>query len=480
MKKNEIFERYIKAAYNFYNGKPVLMSDEDYDNLEKEVLKEYPDFNVRTYITMHQQGVSMEHHANFIPYTKSVDPSLTWEVLNDYGYVSPKYDGTSLVLYFREGECYQIITRADDKVGKNQYDKLIDKVNSLLFDIDPTITEVFCEAVTNLKWGDRSKANGLINSKYLQSEVDEKIELHPYGCSSPDANVRREFMEKYVHRVDKDEMDYIIENGKLENGIPVDGVVSYNIESNSIKMRKIYNNGSAITKITGHKLTYSEKTMTHSAVCKISKVFVDGANLSNVKPGPYGTMKKKGLGLGAEVEIIRAKKVIPKVNKVIKKSDDFSDIFCTGCNGKLDVIGKDLICKNEDCNKMNRTILNRLFKVLDIEIMKELIIAKYGNSYNQIIEGINDWWRSNKNKSKSVNKLKDLTISQLDILFGFPRFDSKKYNEEFNSRVRNEERLELKLKILNSKLSKLQKEHSGILLERIKYIFRLLELVEVI
>ena len=480
MNKDEIFDKYIKAAEAFYNGKTVLMSDEDYDNLEKEVLKDKPDFNVRTYITMHQQGIDMKHHAHFLPYTKSTDKSITWDVLNSYGFITPKYDGSSIVLYFREGKCYQIISRADDKVGKNQYDKLINKVNQLFSDIDPTITEVFCEAITNLKWGDRSKANGLINSKYLQSEVDEKLELMPCECYSPDLNVRIDFMKKYTHLVSKDEMDYIIENGKLENGIPVDGVVAYNPETYTLKMRKIYNNGSAITKITGHTLTYSEKTMTHSAVCKIAKVFVDGANLSNVKPGPYGTMKKKGLGIGAEVEMIRAKKVIPKVNKVITKSNDFSDIHCTCCKGKLDVIGNDLICKNPECNLMNKTVLNRLFKVLGMDSEKELIIAKFGKDYNQIIEGIKDYWNFNGNKSEYEDKIIKMNLSQMDKLFGFPRFDPKKFNDEIKGKIELETKLSMKLKLMSPKLSKLQKEHSNLLLERVKFIFKLLNLEELI
>lgn len=471
--QKKLFDKYIEASEAFYNGFPVKMSDEDYDKLERKVKEFMPDFNVKTYITFHQQGLTLKHHCNFLSYTKSTDEKLTWSKLKEFGdFISPKYDGSSIVAYYRNGKCYQIISRADDKNGKNQFDKLINKLNKTLPEIDPSITEVFLEAVTNLKYGDRSKANGLINSKYMQKEVDEKLELMPCECNSPDSTVRRGFQEKYVHQVSESEMDYIIANGKLEDGTPVDGVVAYNPEENKLKMRKIYCNGSSDSVVTGHEVTFSTKTLTQSVVVKFNSVKVDGATLSNANMGPIATVKKVGLGIGAKVKVIRTKKVIPFIDQIYEKSNDFSDIKCNYCHSDMKKIGTDEICMNPDCARMNNAILRRLYSVIFDE-NPEILLGNLGFKGPTLIDGTFKYIQDENLNIELSNRIRNLDADKIFKLFRFPRYDLKdkknkiKDFDKMNEEIKSCEFLNQKLKIFQKKgkLSKLQVDLSNLTMQ---------------
>lgn len=471
--QKKLFDKYIEASEAFYNGMTIRISDEDYDKLERKVHEFLPEFNVKTYITFHQQGLTLKHHCNFIPYTKSTDEKLNYEKLKEFGsYLSPKYDGSSIVAYFRDGKCYQIISRSDDKKGKNQYDKLKNKVNEIFKDIDHSITEVFMEAVTNLKYGDRSKANGLINSKYMQKEVDEKLQLMPCECNSPDPNVRKEFQDKYVHQVSKSEMDYIIENGKLEDGTPVDGIVAYNPDENKLKMRKIYCNGSSDSIVIGHEISFSTKTLTQSVVIKFNPVKVDGATLSNANMGPIATVRKSGLGIGARVRIIRTKKVIPFIDHIYEKSENFSDIKCNYCHSNMKKIGTDEICMNPDCARMNNAILRRLYSTIFDE-SPEVLLGNLGFKGPTLIDGTFKYIQDENLNTEFSKRIRNLDANGIFKLFRFPRYDFKdkknkiKDFDKMNEEIKSCEFLNQKLKIFqkSGKLSKLQIDLSNLTMQ---------------
>ena len=98
MTNEQLKQEYIKAAEAFYNGELLRMSDREYDELEKKVLAIYPDFDVKAYVTFHQPGLTIEHHAHLPTADKSADEERTWEVLNTYGdFVTTKYDGCFFV-----------------------------------------------------------------------------------------------------------------------------------------------------------------------------------------------------------------------------------------------------------------------------------------------------------------------------------------------------------------------------------------------
>lgn len=469
MTNEQLKKCYIQAAEAFYNGKPLVMSDREYDELEKKVLSIYPDFDIKTYITFHQQGATIQHHAHLPSADKSADESRNWNILNSYGdFVTTKYDGCSIIAYYRDGEPYQIVTRSNDVSGKNQFDKLINKV---LHHVDKDITEIYYEATTNLSVGDRGKANGLINSKYKQEEVDKYLTLNPFGCWSENKDAVRKFMQSFVRLISKEEMQFIIDNGQLPDGTPADGVVSFNVENNSLMIRKIYNNGSAYSKITGHRMTFSDSTLTQSVVCKIEKVFLDGANISNVKMGPINTIKKLGLGLGAEVEVIRTKKVIPYIQRVVKPSNDFSDIKCS-CGHELITVGQDLFCRNPECYLMNKAMTERFCTVLFPEKTFAAITNKNYNN-DKFLSEIKAHIETLEHVDTLKQRIATLGASEVFYLIKIPRFDIDKKIRDivtFERKVKSTDTLKEKIALFLPYCSDLQKELVKLYLERLYFV----------
>lgn len=463
-------ERLVQYANDFYNGRVVKISDQEYDELEKRIKEEDKEFIVLDHVVFDAQGIRVDRTSHFPTIDKSPDGNRTFEVLKNFGdYIAPKYDGANIIAWYRNGKVYKIASSGHNESGISQYEKLKDLV---IDNIDPEITEIYYEAVVHKDKGTRSNANGLINSKYLQNKVNEQLKLMPVGCYSTNREKIVEFMHSYVHYVDEEEFGYIIENGFTKDGYPADGVVALNIDKNVAFARKIYNNGFMDSKITGFEITFSPATLTFSVVCKIVPVKLDGATLSKVKMGPFETIRSLGLGIGAEVQVIRSNKVIPHITKVYKKSNDFSTIVCPFCKHEMKVVNKDLVCTNLDCPVVNRVILRRVVN----NYCDPHLSALLENAGKLTAAGVKECIEELGIKEEVEKKIRESDAETIYKLFQPPRFNWKVNKEEENKRMKEVEEFGEKYKLFRRYLTSTQVNLMDLLYNRLVYLLKSMEL----
>lgn len=88
---------------------------------------------------------------------------------------SPKMDGCSVVVYYKNDKLDYIASRSNDVTGKNKTDYLQYFFPDVILgagDMALTLEEVI-DLKYGFDWNSRQKANGLINSKYKLAEVSK-------------------------------------------------------------------------------------------------------------------------------------------------------------------------------------------------------------------------------------------------------------------------------------------------------------------
>ena len=82
-------------------------------------------------------------------------------------------------------------------------------------------------------------------------------------------------------------------------------------------------------------------------ILEIRPVRLDGAEIRNVTAHTVATLEAKGLGVGAEIEIIRAGEVIPKLERVIQPAPTPMKVSgCPSCGHSLETEGEYKVCPN--------------------------------------------------------------------------------------------------------------------------------------
>ena len=99
-------------------------------------------------------------------------------------------------------------------------------------------------------------------------------------------------------------------------------------------------------------------------VLLVEPVSVSGATIRRVTAHNAGLFEKKGLGPGAEIEIIRSGEVIPKVEDVLVPAPAHLPEACPSCGTALERENDFLICRNEHCPDQVVQTVEHWFKTL--------------------------------------------------------------------------------------------------------------------
>lgn len=99
-------------------------------------------------------------------------------------------------------------------------------------------------------------------------------------------------------------------------------------------------------------------------VLMVSPVSVSGATIRRVTAHNAGFLEKKGLGTGAEIEIIRSGEVIPKVEEVLVPAPAHLPEACPSCGTHLERENDFLLCRNEHCPDQVVQTIEHWFKIL--------------------------------------------------------------------------------------------------------------------
>lgn len=120
----------------------------------------------------------------------------------------------------------------------------------------------------------------------------------------------------------------------------------------------------AITIVEGIKWQVG-RTGNITPVLEICPVSLSGATIRRVTAHNAGLILKKKIGINAEVEVIRSGEVIPKLEKVIKESDQIViPDKCPSCSSVLVWSNDFLKCNNDLCKAKIEQSLSHWFKVL--------------------------------------------------------------------------------------------------------------------
>ena len=99
-------------------------------------------------------------------------------------------------------------------------------------------------------------------------------------------------------------------------------------------------------------------------VLMVEPVNVSGATIRRVTAHNAGLLEKKGLGPGAQIEIIRSGEVIPKVEAVLVPAQTTLPSVCPSCGSELARENDFLLCGNEHCPDQVVQTIEHWFKIL--------------------------------------------------------------------------------------------------------------------
>lgn len=360
----------LTAANNYYNGRETGITDLEYDTIMDRVKTERPDFNIFDYV---KYDVDSEHgvHPLTIPTFQKVNYDTLSSEWNEDLVLTPKYDGCSIVAYYTNGELQNILTRSDESTGIVQTNKLKGKVPNV---VDPEIRAILFEALTPEH---RSAANGLVNSKYKQDEVDSKLRLRPFDC------VLTSRCLGYIDRMNLTGLDYTVltvaeslslrgqgdepklyvEDWDIE--VPVDGIVAYSKTRGEFgKIYKFYVTEAKVSTVTNLKFEQSSDTGIVNITAEFEPVRIGSINVKKVgNVGSWDTVKEKKLGVGSEVKVLLTKMTIP----YITSNTPWKEIprpICNWCNLPLSDFQGKLICENPECGFWVDYFATRYFNIM--------------------------------------------------------------------------------------------------------------------
>lgn len=406
-------QRLINAAKWFYLGIDEIdevMTDKEYDKLllesgmsKSDVLKEIG------------IEVNPNYHQSVLPKEQFEDHKwMNWTMRDPHYVWTPKFDGTSITIRYVNGRLFDILS-ADS--GISQYDKFKDFVPR---EVNPRISEVYCEAVIHLKHGfgdrSRSKANGLVNSKYLQHEVDEYMTLIAFRIETEDndnyfllMNQLPTIPDKFILTPTKFK---ISENKNILNDeYLIDGVVRYDQNGQNGLIYKIYFNEVVPSVVESIILQYTDKDA-YSTKVKIETTRIEGSNINYVTTGGASRMFDLGIGVGSKVQVIKSGATIPIIKQVLEPTEGDIELYCE-CGTQLtrqDVVGLNLKCSNDECSKRNELFYNRLSYYA--ENFKDLVDKYHENPTHPFIHLSIDRW----NPSRRLGTVEDLDWNKLSEL----------------------------------------------------------------
>lgn len=445
----------IIACKNYYiDSLPTGMSDFEFDILESRAASE-DGFFVRDYVfqTFLKGTKTKNSFIEKIKKTKVEGKSMLQAITdfmssNSGFYCDLKYDGSSIAIYLdpTTGIPKRIVTVGNlnlDNYGVDQTWKLM---NFLPKRFPKGIVAIQTEALVDINRLSnigpetaRQKANGLINSKYCESEVNNLLTLRAYRYYTDDSidgqmirradyrEVLRSF-ETVYSRVDGHvlfapadvwtvEELFKMNQGYTETDKTItstgyflnDGWVVYDRTGICLGALKFAGAGSGTEaiKTTVRGIQWNSQVPkgkdSWSANILIDPIQIKGCTVKKPSAGSVGKMIKKKITPGAIVSIIMANSTIPMVGESFKEGNgDFMWPTCS-CGytmSEKDVYGSLLKCGNPMCaerlgrmdsyvkslgNVYNELNLNKLlvidrFKWEDTDINIEFLLKSIENN----------------------------------------------------------------------------------------------------
>lgn len=436
----EILSKYadaIQAARNYYVlNQPTGMLDRDYNRLELEARQD--GLELRDYVYSEIQGERVQNESYLTKVEKTTVNGSMLEAVKDfsqaffnangyYPYWIPKYDGSSLIGYYNSvGECIRVVTVGGMNLTGEGIDQTI-KFKKYFPNLQGSgIKALQCECLIKLEHGfgekSRQKANGLVNSKFLESEVELYCNLRCFRYFTDNYLEYYDTMSKlaklsYVNLAGDVKFspglvmttEQLVARQDIEKDIwetetgtfLVDGIVAYDKSGVCCRALKYHDAGRGeTTKVIDIKWNdnSSRGKDSWSANAIIEPIELRGSKVTKPTVGSISKMISTCLSPGASVTVILANSTIPQVKDVCQPGNgDYKWPTCS-CGyqmGPNDIFGSLLKCGNPDCSHRYNNMLNYLNTLngpTEIDLNKLLIIDRFDwhkvlspNDYNQLI-----------------------------------------------------------------------------------------------
>lgn len=401
------------CAQKYYSGYPII-SDNEFDNLVEQLrnLDPYNELLTKTGWGFDPTKVEYGKKVNHIYQEvgsisnkprKVEDIPDNLKSSNTSVRISAKLDGLSCVLYYKDGEMYQALTRGNGIVGVDVTNKIhyILRENVRYRNIPGFTGAIRGELViSNKNWekipasqdpskNPRNYASGLINRHEISGEL-KYVDLVVYKIIAWENckeyvnvfNITEKLNCYFEHVVD----ELTILNGEKINHelleklykefsekYPCDGCVitNNNIKYNPKSPDFIYDevaykfeSEKAITTIDHIEWNLSRTGMIKPVAC-INPVNIAGSTVSRCTCFNAQFVIDNMLGRGAVIEIEKSGEIIPDLQRVIKQAE-VAEIpsVCPRCGEELELIGKELKCTNSNCIGSARADLQHWTAVL--------------------------------------------------------------------------------------------------------------------
>jgi DNA ligase (NAD+) len=167
-------------------------------------------------------------------------------------------------------------------------------------------------------------------------------------------------------------------------------------------------------------------------VLEIRPTHLSGATIRRVTGHHAGLIKKRHVGVGSEIEIVRSGEVIPKLEKVIRKSDLYSiPQECPSCGFSLEWNKDFLKCNNPSCKAQIEQGISHWFKTLGnadwfgIKTIQKLVNSDYDSLkkiYAMTIDNFIDIGFGpvqSKNLAEAINISKSKSVEDWRFLAAF-------------------------------------------------------------
>lgn len=432
----------IEQAANdaYYNQEEPLITDEEFGLLSDTGL-EIVNFRNKT---EHNQPMGS------LKKIKTEEDFNKW-VSGNYK-VTPKLDGNSIELVFKNGNMIKAITRGDGFVGND----ITDKVKFCNYKIQDKDGSYKCEGIMDKKHQKDYEKNirnvvaGALGRKSVDVDELQKIHILCFDDLVPQTCLESyNELEEHFLNYKSDEYPYAIDGLVIELCKNVHEENNDLLPANKIALK--FNKDGVDAEVGHIEWSLGKHSRLTPVLVLASPVEIDGTNVQRVSASNYGILNAAGLNVGAKVKVIKSGDIIPYISEVVAVSENQLMLpECPECGVEAEISenGIHATCPNDECESKVIVNLQHVFSVFDLEYISDTTIEKlfYEGGFVTLREFFTAKEEDFANipgfgKSKTNNviaKLKSLKLTESQVLEcamvkGISSSQSKKLIEHFGT-----------------------------------------------
>lgn len=385
MERLEFLEREIpRLSQLYYEGKAEV-SDYEFDQLIEELKRINPSHELLKKVGWGYTVSGRKEVIHKYPITGISFKIRTYEEINsslhhqDMYIATPKYDGGSVVIYYKDNKLIQAISRGNGIKGVDITNTIL-QLNSvpkeIKFQDELVVRGEIVIPFTNdlgIEGNIRNAAIGYSQRVDFTLNDNERdgIKFIPYTILNLkfSKEVQLDILRlngfipsPYVKLEGKEIVEIMQKNDSLlslfpELQVPIDGIVLDNFNQSFEPIA--WKLDSEVRETTVIDIDWQlSPNGKFTPVLWVDEVDIDGAKINRVTANSYEFLDYYKAGVGARVKIIRSGMVIPKLIETVTPSTFYKlPEICPECGKPVEKDGAHIFCKNPNCNR----------KIIDIE-----------------------------------------------------------------------------------------------------------------